>query len=70
MQFGLSLQAMLRRSGYLLVSEFVTAERRLAVRLRQISSQTVIVMYHSDAIELANGIATLEAIVFRNRAVF
>jgi hypothetical protein len=70
MTFGQSLQLMLQRTGYSLVSEFVTADRRPAVRLRSIRSFEVVAMYHSDAIELARGGATIAAIVYRNRRVF
>jgi hypothetical protein len=68
--FGKALELMLRRSGYVLVSEFVTEDRRLAVRMRVLSTSTVVAMYHSDAIELARGGATVEAILHRNRSVF
>jgi hypothetical protein len=61
---------MLRRTGYTLVSEFVTGDRRPAVRLRSLRSSRVVAMYHSDAIELARGGATIAAIVHRNRLVF
>jgi hypothetical protein len=70
MTFGRALQSMLRRNGYALVSEFVTGDRRLAVRLRSLRSSNVVAMYHSDAIELARGGATIAAIVHRNRLVF
>jgi hypothetical protein len=68
--FGNALEVMLRRSGYTLVSEFVTAEGRLAVRMRELRTSAVVAMYHSDAIELARGGATVAAIVHRNRSVF
>jgi hypothetical protein len=61
---------MLQRTGYSLVSEFVAADRRTAVRLRSLWSFEVVAMYQSDAIELARGGATLAAIVHRNRRVF
>jgi hypothetical protein len=70
MTFGRTLQLMLRRTGYSLVSEFVTADRRTAVRLRELRSSRVFAMYHCDAIELARGAATIAAIVQRNRLVF
>jgi len=68
--FGKSLELMLRRAGYALVSEFVTEDRRLAVRMRVLRTSAVVAMYHSDAIELARGGATIDAIVHRNRSVF
>jgi len=70
MTFGGALELMLRRNGYSLLSEFVTPDRRMAVRLRELASSSVLVMYHSDAIELVRGGATLNAISWRNRAVF
>lgn len=70
MTFGHTLNAMLGRIGYSLVTEFFTADNRLAVRLRNASSSTVLAMYHTDAIQLARGEATVAAIVHRNRAVF
>jgi hypothetical protein len=70
MTFGGSLESMLQRVGYSLVSEFITPDRRLAVRLRETTSAAVIVMYHRDALELARGIATVSAIMRRNRSVF
>jgi len=70
MTFGGALQLMLRRTGYSLVSEFVTDDRRPAVRLRSLKSSRVVAMYQSDAIELARGGATIAAIVHRNRLVF
>jgi hypothetical protein len=70
MTFGRALQLMLHRTGYSLVSEFVTSDRRTAVRLRELGSARVVAMYHSDAIELARGGATIAAIVHRNRSVF
>jgi hypothetical protein len=69
MTFGRTLQSMLHKTGYSLVSEFVTADRRPAVRLRELTSSRVIAMYHGDAIELARGVATMAAIVHRNRSV-
>jgi hypothetical protein len=68
--FGKAFELMLRRSGYALVSEFVTDDRRLAVRMRELRTSAVVAMYHSDAIELARGGATVDAIVHRNRSVF
>jgi hypothetical protein len=68
--FGKALELMLRRSGYALVSEFVTEDRRPAVRVRVLSTSAVVSMYHSDAVELARGGATVEAILHRNRSVF
>ena len=70
MMFGRTLQLMLQKTGYSLVSEFVTADRRTAVRLRELGSSRVVAMYHCDAIELARGGATIAAIVHRNRSVF
>jgi hypothetical protein len=70
MTFGGALELMLRRNGYSLLSEFVTPDRRMAVRLRELASSSVLVMYHSDAIELVRGGATVDAISWRNRAVF
>jgi hypothetical protein len=70
MTFGGALELMLRRTGYSLVSEFVTPDRRMAVRVREMKTSKVIAMYHSDAIELARGSVTVAAIVHRNRAVF
>lgn len=70
MTFGRTLQLMLQKTGYSLVSEFVTADRRPAVRLRELRSSKVVAMYHCDAIELARGGATMAAIVHRNRSVF
>ena len=70
MNFGQSLELMLRRTGYSLVSEFVTPDRRMAVRLRELRSSTVVAMYHTDAIALASGGATVAAITHRNRSVF
>jgi len=70
MMFGRALQLMLHRTGYSLVSEFVTSDRRTAVRLRELGSARVVAMYHRDAIELARGGATIAAIVHRNRSVF
>lgn len=70
MTFGNALELMLRRIGYSLVSEFITTERRLAVRLRELGTSTIVVMYRSDAIELARGGATVGAIVHRNRLTF
>jgi hypothetical protein len=69
MTFGHALHATLQRNGYSLVSEFVTSRRRLAVRVRVQSSQEILEMFHSDAIELARGETTTSAIAFRNRAV-
>jgi len=69
MTFGRTLQSLLHNNGYSLVSEFVTADRRNAVRLRELQSSRVIAMYHGDAIELARGEATIAAIVHRNRLV-
>jgi len=70
MTFGRTLQSMLQKTGYSLVSEFVTMDRRTAVRLRELGSSRVVAMYHCDAIELARGGATIAAIVHRNRSVF
>jgi hypothetical protein len=70
MTFGRALEVMLRRTGHALVSEFVTTDRRMAVRLRELRTSKVIAMYHSDAIELARGGTTVAAIVHRNRLVF
>ena len=70
MSFGHTLHVMLERIGYALVSEFVTADGRLAVRIRELITSTVTAMYHADAIQLAKGQATLAAIVHRNRQVF
>ena len=70
MTFGGTLHLMLEGIGYSLVTEFLTADGRMAVRLRDLRSSTVVAMYHTDAIQLANGEATLEAIVHRNRSVF
>jgi hypothetical protein len=70
MTFGSALELMLRRVGYSLVSEFVTPNRRMAVRVRELRTSKVLAMYHSDAIELARGGATVAAIVHRNRSVF
>ena len=70
MTVGGTLHLMLERIGYSLVTEFVTADHRVAVRLRDLRSSTVVAMYHTDAIQLARGEATLAAIVHRNRSVF
>lgn len=70
MTFGGALELMLRRHGYSLLSEFVTPDRRPAVRLRELASSATLVMYHSDAIELVRGGTTVDAISWRNRAVF
>jgi hypothetical protein len=70
MTFGGALDSMLRRAGYSIVSEFVTPDRRSAVRLRALTSPAVIVMFHSDAVELARGAVTVSAIARRNRSVF
>lgn len=70
MTFGRTLHVMLRGIGYSLVSEFLTTDGRMAVRLRDLSSSSLVAMYHGDAIQLARGEATLAAIVHRNRLVF
>ena len=70
MTFGGAFELMLRRHGYSLLSEFVTPDRRTAVRLRALASSATLVMYHSDAIELVRGGTTVDAICWRNRAVF
>jgi hypothetical protein len=70
MTFGGAFESRLRKTGYMLLSEFVTPDRRPAVRLRELASSAVVVMYHSDALELVRGSATVEAIVRRNRFVF
>jgi len=69
MTFGSSMNTVLQRSGYSLVSEFVTSHGRLAVRVQVKSSKEILEMYHSDVLELARGATTAGAIVFRNRAV-
>ena len=58
---------MLRRTGYTLVRELVTTDRRMGVRVRELKTSAVVAMYHSDAIEPARGGATLATIVHRNR---
>jgi hypothetical protein len=69
MTFGSSFKSMLQRGGYSLISEFCTTHRRMAVRLRVDASDEIIVMYHSDAVELARGATTAAAIARRNRSV-
>lgn len=70
MSFGGGLELLLRQHGYALLSEFVTPDRKTAVRLRELASSAILVMYHRDAIELVRGGTTVDAIVWRNRAVF
>ena len=70
MSFGHTLTDMLQRIGYALLSEFVTADGRTAVRLRDLRTSVTVSMYHTDAVQLARGEATLAEIVHRNRVVF
>jgi hypothetical protein len=70
MTFGRTLTVMLQRIGYSLLSEFVTADGRAAVRLRDLSTSATVSMYHTDAVQLARGEATVAAILHRNRSVF
>jgi hypothetical protein len=69
MTFGSSFRAMLQRSGYSLVSEFLTTHGRAAVRVRIHASEEIVSMFHSDAVELARGATTAAAVVRRNRSV-
>lgn len=69
MTFGTSLRLRLDKGGYSLVSEFLTSEGRMAVRLQDHGSKETFSMFLTDAVELTRGVTTEAAIRFRNRAV-
>lgn len=48
---------MLHKPGCSFLSEFVTTDRRIAARLRELRSSRVVAMYHRDAIELAMNVS-------------
>jgi hypothetical protein len=67
MTFGATLKTKLDCGGYSLLSEFLTPDGRMAVRLQLRATNETCEMFLTDAVELTRGVTTAEAIRHRNR---
>jgi hypothetical protein len=67
MAFGATLKTKLDRAGYSLLSEFLTPDGRMAVRIQVRETNETCAMFLTDAVELTRGITTAAAIRHRNR---
>ena len=67
MAFGATLKTKLDCGGYSLLSEFLTPDGRMAVRLHVRATNETCEMFLTDAVELTRGVTTAEAIRHRNR---